>query len=59
MNEQIKTLPDDDYKKEELLEVGKWLDEDKEYKLSTHEKQSEFARKRNYPTEWDDWKSIK
>jgi hypothetical protein len=31
---------------------------DKGYELSTHEKQAEFAKNRNYP-EWDEWKSIK
>ncbi len=30
---------------------------DKGYSLSTHEKQAEFARKRNY--EWDEWKANK
>ena len=31
-------------------------DDSTEYELSTHEKQAEFARKRNY--EWDEWKAI-
>jgi hypothetical protein len=30
---------------------------DKGYSLSTHEKQAEFARKRNH--EWDEWKANK
>ena len=36
---------------------------DKEYTLSTHEKQAEFAKNRNYPLSeekkcpWDNWKS--
>lgn len=56
MSNHNKTTPT-----EELLKVGKWLDDDKDYKLSTHEKQQEFARKRNEPapTEWDNWKAIK
>ena len=33
---------------ENLAEVGKWMDEDKGYELSTHEKQAEFAKNRNY-----------
>ena len=70
MNNTIKSLPNGDFKVEELAEVGKWMDEDKGYQESTHEKQAEFAKKRNYhisntnnpidfPTEWDNWKSIK
>ena len=31
-----------------LAEIGKWMDEDKGYELSTHEKQQEFAKNRNY-----------
>jgi hypothetical protein len=31
-----------------ITEIGKWMDEDKDYKESTHEKQAEFAKKRNY-----------
>lgn len=31
-----------------LLEVGKWLDDDKDYQLSTREKYDEFVKKRNY-----------
>jgi hypothetical protein len=38
--------------------VGAEIMDDKGYELSTHEKQAEFAKKRNYP-EWDEWKSIK
>ena len=33
---------------ERILEIGKWMDEDKGYTESTLEKQAEFARKRNY-----------
>jgi hypothetical protein len=32
---------------DDLAEIAKWHS-DKGYKLSTHEKQAEFARKRNY-----------
>lgn len=46
------------------------VDDTTHYELSTLEKQAEFAKKRNYhytntdnpidfPTEWDNWKSIK
>jgi hypothetical protein len=31
-----------------LLEVGKWLDDNKNYQLSTQEKYDEFVKKRNY-----------
>jgi len=31
-----------------LLEVGKWLDDDKDYQLSTQEQYDEFVKKRNY-----------
>ena len=31
-----------------LEEVGKWLDDDKDYQLSTQEKYNEFVKKRNY-----------
>lgn len=31
-----------------LGEVGKWLDDDKDYQLSTQEKYDEFVKKRNY-----------
>jgi hypothetical protein len=31
-----------------LEEVGKWLDDDKDYQLSTQEKYDEFVKKRNY-----------
>jgi hypothetical protein len=31
-----------------LIEVGKWLDDDKDYRLSTEEKYNEFVKKRNY-----------
>jgi hypothetical protein len=31
-----------------LLKVGKWLDDDKDYQLSTQEKYDEFVKKRNY-----------
>ena len=31
-----------------LLKVGKWLDDDKNYQLSTQEKYDEFVKKRNY-----------
>jgi len=31
-----------------LEEVGKWLDDDKDYELSTQEKYDEFVKKRNY-----------
>ena len=31
-----------------LLEVGKWLDDDKDYQLSTREKYDEFVKMRNY-----------
>ena len=32
------------------------LHSDKGYTVSTHEKQAEFAKQRNY--EWDEWKPI-
>ena len=35
-----------------LLEVGKWLDDDKDYELSTQEKYNEFVKKRNYNYEF-------
>ncbi len=57
MNNNIKTLPNGDFIVEPLAEVGKWMDDDKDYQLSTHEKQQEFAKKRNY--EWDNWRPIK
>jgi hypothetical protein len=31
-----------------LEEVGKWLDDDKDYQISTQEKYDEFVKKRNY-----------
>jgi hypothetical protein len=31
-----------------LGKVGKWLDDDKDYQLSTQEKYDEFVKKRNY-----------
>ena len=31
-----------------LEEIGKWLDDDKDYQLSTQEKYNEFVEKRNY-----------
>ena len=31
-----------------LLEVGKWLDDDKDYQLSSKEKYDEFVKMRNY-----------
>lgn len=31
-----------------LHEVGKWLDDDKEYQISTEEKYNEFVKNRNY-----------
>ena len=31
-----------------IVRTGKWMDEDKGYKISTHEKQAEFAKNRNY-----------
>jgi hypothetical protein len=45
----------------ELSEVADWHS-DKGYTLSTHEKQQEFAKKRNYTYEvekcpWDNWKA--
>ena len=58
MNNKITPLPNGDFKVEELAEVGKWMDEDKRYELSTHEKQQEFAKKRNY-CPWDQWKATK
>jgi hypothetical protein len=57
MNNNIKPLPNGDFIVEPLTEVGKWMDEDKDYKESTLEKQAEFARKRNDP--WDQWKASK
>jgi len=36
----------------ELSEVADWHS-DKGYTLSTHEKQAEFAKKRNYTYEWN------
>ena len=57
MNNKITPLPNGDFKVEELAEVGKWMDEDKNYELSTHEKQQEFEKKRNCP--WDEWKATK
>jgi hypothetical protein len=56
MNNKIKPLPNGDFKVEDLAEVGKWMDEDKGYQESTLEKQQEFAKKRNYTYEWDEWK---
>jgi hypothetical protein len=47
---RIRTIADN------LAEVAK-DHSDKGYRESTHEKQAEFDRKRNY--EWDEWKSIK
>jgi hypothetical protein len=54
MNNKITPLSNGDFRVEPLEEVGKWMD-DKGYELSTHEKQQEFAKKRNCP--WDEWKS--
>lgn len=34
--------------KNDLLEVGKWMDEDKGYEISTQEKHDEFVKNRNY-----------
>ena len=31
-----------------LEQVGNWLDDDKDYQLSTQEKYDEFVKKRNY-----------
>ena len=31
-----------------LIEVGKWLDDDKDYRLSTEQNYNEFVKKRNY-----------
>jgi hypothetical protein len=36
-----------------LLKVGKWLDDDKDYQLSTQEKYDEFVKKRNYKFSFD------
>jgi hypothetical protein len=36
-----------------LLEVGKWLDDNKDYQLSTKEKYEEFVEKRNYKFSFD------
>jgi len=36
-----------------LLEVGKWLDDDKDYRLSTEEEYNEFVKKRNYKFSFD------
>ena len=36
-----------------LLEVGKWLDDNKDYQLSTKEKYEEFVKKRNYKFSFD------
>ena len=67
MNNKITPLPNGDFQVEPLVETGKWMDEDKGYQESTHEKQAEFALKRNYhytnpidnpKPEWDDWKPI-
>ena len=44
----IENWKDDCRRKEELLEVGRWMDEDKGYEESTLEKYEEFNRKRNY-----------
>ena len=57
MNNKITPLPNGDFKVEPLAEVGKWMDEDKDYSESTLEKQREFARKRNDP--WDEWRASK
>jgi len=72
MNNKITPLPNGDFRVEELAEVGKWMDEDKGYQESTHEKQAEFAKNRNYhytntdnPIDfpkncpWDEWKATK
>ena len=48
MNNKITPLPNGDFRVEELAEVGKWMDEDKCYSESTHEKQQEWAKRRNY-----------
>ena len=57
MNYKITPLSNGDFKVEPLAEVGKWMDQDKDYELSTHEKQAEFQKKRNCP--WDEWKATK
>jgi hypothetical protein len=31
-----------------LHEVGKWLDDDKDYQITTEEKYNEFMKKRNF-----------
>jgi len=31
-----------------LLEIGKWLDDDKDYQISTEKEYNEFVKKRNY-----------
>ena len=36
-----------------LIEVGKWLDDDKDYRLSTEEEYNEFVKKRNYKFSFD------
>lgn len=46
MNNKITPLSNGDFRVEELAKVGKWMDEDKGYSESTHEKQQEFAKKR-------------
>ena len=43
--------------KENILLAGLHMS-DKGYELSTHEKQAEFAKKRNY-CPWDEWKATK
>lgn len=40
----------------QLEETGEMMS-DKEYEVSTHEKQQEFAKQRNDP--WDEWKPSK
>ena len=51
--------PNDPYL-DNILEGEKINTEDSiQYELSTHEKQAEFARKRNeVKHEWDEWKPI-
>jgi hypothetical protein len=36
-----------------LIEVGKWIDDDKDYRLSTEEKYNEFVKKRDYKFPYD------
>ena len=62
--------PNDIQSRVTISKEAEILHSDKGYELSTHEKQAEFAKKRNYhytntdnpidfpKHEWDDWKPI-